>query len=115
MALSVHTDYRLFELEQSIFPGKALFFNQVRLMFFLFLQENIYCWYSLEVPLRGTSNEYHNICFSGEIRKKYLSGYSFYLELCRMCLHTTGDRLYFLWSKWCLKRSCCDIGLLFSK
>ena len=41
MALSVYTDYRLFELEQSIFPGKALFFNQVRLMFFLFLQENI--------------------------------------------------------------------------
>ena len=27
------------------------------------------CWYSLEVPQWGTSNEYHNICFCGEIRK----------------------------------------------
>ena len=25
--------------------------------------------YSLEAPQRGTSNEYHNICFRGEIRK----------------------------------------------
>ena len=26
-------------------------------------------WYSLEVPLWGASNEYHNICLHGEIRK----------------------------------------------
>ena len=26
-------------------------------------------WYSLEAPCRGASNEYHNICFCGEIRK----------------------------------------------
>ena len=26
-------------------------------------------WYSLEAPRRGASNEYHNICFCGQIRK----------------------------------------------
>ena len=26
-------------------------------------------WYSLEAPRQGASNEYHNICFCGEIRK----------------------------------------------
>ena len=31
--------------------------------------ENICCGYSLEAPQQGTSNEYHNICFRGEIRK----------------------------------------------
>ena len=31
-------------------------------------------WYSLEAPRRGASNEYHNICFRGEIRK-ILRGY----------------------------------------
>ena len=36
---------------------------------FLFLHENICCGYSLEAPCRGASNEYHNICFCGEIRK----------------------------------------------
>ena len=29
-----------------------------QLIFFLFLHENICCGYSLEVPQRGTSNEY---------------------------------------------------------
>ena len=38
--------------------------------FFLFLHKNIQCGYSLEAPQNGASNEYHNICFSGEIRKK---------------------------------------------
>ena len=37
-------------------------------MIFLFLRENV-LWYSLEAPLRGASNEYHNICFRGEIGK----------------------------------------------
>ena len=32
-------------------------------IFFVFLHVNIYCGYSLEVPLWGTSNEYHNIWF----------------------------------------------------
>ena len=38
-------------------------------IFFLFLHENICCGYSLEVPHWGASNEYHNICSCGEIRK----------------------------------------------
>ena len=38
-------------------------------MFFLFLHEKICCWYSLEVPWQGTSNEYHNICFLGEVKR----------------------------------------------
>ena len=39
------------------------------IVFFLLLHENICCVYSLEVPHWGTSNEYYNICFCGEIRK----------------------------------------------
>ena len=44
------------------------------LIFFLFLHKNICCGYSLEVPRQGASNEYHNICFHGEIRKIF-TGY----------------------------------------
>ena len=44
------------------------------LISFLFLDKNIGCGYSLEAPRRGTSNEYHNICFRQEIRK-ILCGY----------------------------------------
>ena len=40
-----------------------------RLIFILFLHVNICCGYSLEAPRQGTSNEYHSICFHGEIRK----------------------------------------------
>ena len=38
-------------------------------IFFLFLHKNVCCGYSLEAPWWGTSNEYHNICFCGKIRK----------------------------------------------
>ena len=37
---------------------KSLFFNQKVSIFFLFLDENICCGYSLEAPHRGASNEY---------------------------------------------------------
>ena len=40
----------------------------IRIIVFLFLNKNIFCGYSLEAPQRGTSNEYQNICFCGEIR-----------------------------------------------
>ena len=51
-----------------------------KLTFFLFLEGNICCGYSLEVPHRGTSNEYPQHMFS--LRKKEhicisFSGYSF--------------------------------------
>ena len=58
----------------SIATDKALFFIQKMLISFLFLHENICCGYSLEAPRWGASNEYHNICFRGEIRK-LLYGY----------------------------------------
>ena len=44
------------------------FLIQKMLMSFLFLYENICCGYSLEVPQRGATNEYHNICICREIR-----------------------------------------------
>ena len=44
------------------------------LISFLFLHKNICCGYLLEAPRLGASNEYHNICFCGEIRK-ILYGY----------------------------------------
>ena len=50
-------------------------------LFFIFLHKNI-CWgysleaphrvafgYSLELPHQGTFDEYHNICFYGELEK----------------------------------------------
>ena len=38
------------------------------MIFFLSLNKNICCGYSLEAPRRGASNEYE-ICFLSEIRK----------------------------------------------
>ena len=35
----------------------------------LFLHENVCCGYSLEAPWLGNSNEYHNRCICGEIRR----------------------------------------------
>ena len=52
-----------------ITTDKVLFFIRKMLISFLFLQENICCGYSLEAPRRGASNEYHDICFRGKIRK----------------------------------------------
>ena len=37
--------------------------------FFLILHKNVCCIYSLEEPWRRTSNEYHNVCFYGELEK----------------------------------------------
>ena len=53
---------------------QGAFFNRKMLISFLFLHENICCWYSLEAPRLGASNEYHKVCFHGEIRK-ILCGY----------------------------------------
>ena len=41
-----------------IATDKALFASEKMLISFLFLYKNIRCGYSLEVPRRGTSNEY---------------------------------------------------------
>ena len=45
---------------------------QPKTIIFLIFYENICCRYSLEAPRRGASNEYHNICFRGKIRKNIL-------------------------------------------
>ena len=49
---------------------RNVFFNRKVLIFFLFLHENICCGYSLEVPQRGTSNEYPQHMFSWRNKKK---------------------------------------------
>ena len=41
----------------------------IHIIFFLFLDENICCGYSLEVPQRGTSNEYPQHMFSSRNKK----------------------------------------------
>ena len=38
-------------------------------LFYCIGPDNIRCGYLLEVPRRGASNEYLNVCFCGEIRK----------------------------------------------
>ena len=47
----------------NIILGKTLF-QEKKMIFFLFLQENIRCGYSLEAPRRGASNEYPQHMFS---------------------------------------------------
>ena len=46
-------------------------FTVVYIIFFLFLQKNIDCWYPLESPRRCGSNEYQKSVFWAEIWKKY--------------------------------------------
>ena len=41
----------------------------IRVIFFLFLHEDIHSGYLLKEPHQGASNEHHNICFYGEIGK----------------------------------------------
>ena len=41
----------------------------IHIIFFLFLDENICCGYSLEVPRRGASNEYPQYMFSSRKKK----------------------------------------------
>ena len=57
----------------------------IHIIFFLFLDENICCWYSLEAPRRGTSNEYPQHMFSLR-NKKDISSFRMkkvpYLLLC---------------------------------
>ena len=75
--------------------NKALFFfDQNILIFFLFLHETILCGYSLEAPHWGTSNEYHNIWFHGEIRKIF-TWYHSHLELCTSTNLIATDKALF--------------------
>ena len=45
----------------------------IHIILFLFLYENVCCGYSLEVPHRGTSNEYPQLMFSWRNKKKSIN------------------------------------------
>ena len=49
---------------------KAHLFQSESFIFFLISARTHMLWYSLEAPHRGASNEYHNISFHEEIKKK---------------------------------------------
>ena len=51
---------------------EGTFFIQKVFIVFLFLNKNICCGYSLEVPLRGTSNEYPQHMFLLRNKKIYV-------------------------------------------
>ena len=57
------------QMHMLIALDKELFFNQKVSIFFLFLNENICCGYSLEAPCRGASNEYPQHMFSSKNKK----------------------------------------------
>ena len=61
---------------------KALFFSQKVMIFFLFLQENIYCWYSLEAPSQGTCSEYPQHMFLWRNKKNTDAKLQFCLKKC---------------------------------
>ena len=56
---SVYFNRHVFVMYSFLAPNK----NDIHVIFFLFFYETICCGYPLEVPLQGTSNEYHNIFF----------------------------------------------------
>ena len=53
---------------------KALFSTKKVSIFFLFLDENICCGYSLETPCQGASNEYPQHMFSSSNKKTIYLG-----------------------------------------
>ena len=66
----ISENFQFLEVKFSIYLNRhvfimCFFFNQKILMFILFLNENICCGYTFEVPYRDTSKENHNVCFCG--------------------------------------------------
>ena len=52
---------------------KMLFFNPKLLIYFFFLDQNVCCGYSIELPQPGASNEYPQCMFSwGKKKNIYL-------------------------------------------
>ena len=89
----------------------------IHIIFFLFLYKYIWCGYSLEVPPRGTSNEYQQHMFSWR-NKKDISIFwmkkALYLLLCVLVLYLWFLQffMYFQlgpWGLWMLKGSCIEI------
>ena len=56
------------ELAQRVVKVKEGVSGSIVLVF-LFFHQNVCLRYSLEATRRGASNEYHNVCFRGELRK----------------------------------------------
>ena len=63
------------------------------------------CGYSLETPQQGTSNEHHNICFCGEIRKisilfgwkrRHIWCYGWLTVYCEIPQHKSEDSMNML-------------------
>ena len=49
--------------------------SKIHVIFFLFIHKNVCCGYSLEVPHRGTSNEFPQDMFSKRNKKNNISAY----------------------------------------
>ena len=81
-----------------IAPDKAYFCFQPKTYctFFLFFHGSICCGYSLEVPQRGTSNEYPQHTFSWRNEKKNISQYSLYRGLWQDKVIIEGIMLMFV-------------------
>ena len=77
-----------------IAPEKVFFSTQKYWFFFLFLHENIMLSYSLEAPQGSASNEYHNICFHGEIRKMICVYPVLWFHIGCPCVHLSVCPLY---------------------
>ena len=60
--LSYITKTRLFKYTEN-FISKSWTFSDKKTDVFHTFSQNVDCEYSLEPPLRGGSNEYHNLCF----------------------------------------------------
>ena len=69
--------------------------------FFLFLLKNIDCWYSLEPPLWGGSNEYPQSMFWAEIWKisEFLSE-NFQFLVVKFSIYLNRRVFVMLWSEW---------------
>ena len=83
---------------------QGTFFHPKRIDIFLISPQKICCGYSLEAPCQGASNEYHNICFCGQITKIlcgcfFLSGVmipKIYLKMNRHKYHFIKHTVNFL-------------------
>ena len=63
------TKTRLFKYMENFTSTNWKISNKKNWYIFHISAQNIDCGYSLEPPLRGGSNEYHNLCFLAKIRK----------------------------------------------
>ena len=63
------TETHLFKYILKISPPKTESFQIKILIFFIFLHKTIACGYSLELPNRGSSNEYSQSMFLSRIKK----------------------------------------------